>query len=45
MKTTEELKLIDIDKLIPFDKDYNIIVGHGRVMTSKGEGIKEVHMC
>lgn len=68
LKTTEELRLIDIDELIPYtnnarthskdkinklrsslrefgfinpiliDKDYNIIAGHGRVMTTREEG-------
>lgn len=72
MNTTTEMKLVSIDKLIPYinnarthspeqikklraslrefgfinpviiDKDFNVIAGHGRLLASKEEGIKEV---
>lgn len=72
MKTTTELNLVSIDKLIPYvnnarthsqeqinklraslrefgfinpviiDKDFNIIAGHGRVLSARAEGIQEI---
>lgn len=72
MKTTTEMQLVSIDKLVPYvnnarthspeqltklrsslrefgfvspvviDRDYNVLVGHGRISAAKLEGIAEV---
>ena len=72
MKTTTEMQLVSINKLVPYvnnarthspeqitklrsslrefgfinpviiDRDYGVIVGHGRILAAKEEGIKEV---
>ena len=72
MKTTTEMQLVPISKLVPYvnnarthspeqitklcsslrefgfinpviiDRDFNVIVGHGRILAAKEEGIQEV---